>query len=269
MVSYPFSRFSRLDFNLSQVTIDREYLDEAVFIYPPKTTNLLIGGISYVSDRVVWGIVGPVYGHRYKLTVERSFGPVSTSYSYSSVELDYRKYFHFGDEYNFAFRFAGGASFGKHPRKYYLGGTSYWIAPSQSTSDIYNVEDIYVNKIVVPLRGYYYFEHIGTKYALINLELRYPFIDYFKLRWPLGMTLAQVKGSVFWDIGAAFNAAKDFHLFDEKKGFPKLGVPRSGIGFAAQANLGIFVLRWDVAWGTDLYTIDAHPSYYWSFGANY
>jgi len=268
-MSYPFSRFSRLDFNLSQVTIDREYYDEGAFIYPPKTTNLLIGSISYVSDRVIWGIVGPVYGHRYKLTVERSFRPVSTSYSYTSAEADYRKYFHFGDEYNFAFRFAGGASFGKHPREYYLGGTSYWIAPSQSTSDIYNVEDIYVNKIVVPLRGYNYFENIGTKYALINLELRYPFIDYFKMRWPLGMTLSHVKGSVFWDIGAAFNAVKHFHLFDEEKGFPKLGNPRSGIGFAAQANLGIFVLRWDVAWGTDLYTIDAHPSYYWSFGANY
>ena len=89
------------------------------------------------------------------------------------------------------------------------------------------------------------------------------------MRWPIGLSFSRVKGSVFWDIGAAFNTIDEFQLFDDEKGFPKLGTPRSGIGFAAQANLGIFVLRWDVAWATDLYTIAHKPDYYFSFGANY
>ena len=266
MASYPFSKFSRLEVNLSQVTINRENLDYAA---PDTTTNLLQASLSYITDGVVWGIVGPVYGHRYKLTLEKSFKAVSTGYSYAAVEGDYRRYFHFGDAYNFAVRFAGAASFGEDKKQYYLGGTSYWIGPSQKTNDIYGERDIYVNKLVVPLRGYRYFELKGTRYFLMNLELRYPFVDYLKMRWPLGLTLAQVRGSLFWDLGAAFDNSSDFHLFDEKIGFPKLGTPKSGIGFGIQSNLGIFVLRFDVAWKTDLNSVAGKPRSYFSFGANY
>lgn len=269
LVSYPFSRFSRLDINLSQVTINREYYYYGAILFPDRTSNFLIGGLDYVSDGVIWGIVGPVSGHRYKFSVEKSFKAVSSGYSYTSFELDYRRYLHFGDAYNFAFRFAGGASYGKDAKKYYLGGTSYWIGPRQSTNNIYSEEDIYINELVVPLRGYSYFEFKGKKYVLLNLELRYPFIDYFKMRMPLGLTLAYVRGSIFWDIGAAFDNFDDFSLFDKKYGFPKLGTPKSGIGFSAQSNLGIFVLRFDVAWRTDLNTIAHKPNYYFSFGATY
>ena len=265
-ISYPLSKFKRLDLNFTQVTISRENLD---YYLPKKTTNLTIAALSYVDDGVIWGIVGPVYGQRYKITLEKSFKIVDSGYDYTSVELDYRKYLHFGREYNFAFRLATGGSFGDNARQYYLGGTSYWIDPHQSTDDIYSEQDIYVNKLVVPLRGYNYFQFTGSKYALINMELRFPFIDYFKMRWPLGMTLAQVKGSVFWDIGAAVDDIDHFRMFDKEKGFPKFGTPKSGIGMSAQANLGIFVLRYDLAWWTDMNKIAAHPDYYFSFGANY
>jgi Tol biopolymer transport system component len=266
MISYPISKFKRFDLNLSQISIDRD-----VLTIPETTnsTNLMTASLSYVDDGVIWGIVGPVYGQRYKFTVEKSFKVVDSGLSYTSLEGDYRKYLHFGREYNFAVRFAGGASFGSNPRKYNLGGTSYWIDPKEANTDIYSAQEIYVNKIVVPLRGYNYFEFSGNKYWLANFELRFPFIDYFKMRWPLGMTLAQVKGSVFWDIGAAFNLNKEFRFFDKEKGFPKLGTPKSGIGFSAQANLGIFVLRYDLAWRTDLTRASGHPEYYFSLGANY
>jgi len=265
-ISYPFSRFSRIDLGLNQITIDRTILYSG---QPSKATNLFIGSLSYISDGVVWGIVGPVYGQRYKLTLEQSLKLVNSGLSYTALEADYRKYFHFGKEYNFAFRLAGGASFGSDARRYNLGGTSYWISPGHATLDIYGQKEIYVNKLVVPLRGYDYFEFSGKNYALMNMELRFPFIDYFKMRWPLGMTLTQVRGSLFWDNGAAFDKTKDFKFFDEEKGFPKLGTIKSGIGFSAQANLGIFVLRYDLAWWTDLSNIAAHPRYYFSFGANY
>ncbi len=267
-ISYPFSKFSRIDLNLNQITIERTNLSYDI---PSKTTNMFIGSLSYVSDGVVWGIVGPVYGQRYKITLEQSLKLVNSGLSYTAFEVDYRKYFHFGKEYNFAFRFAGGAASasGGDARRYNLGGTSYWIDPGQWTTNIYSQQEIYVNKLAVPLRGYDYFEFSGKKYGLINMELRYPFIDYFKMRWPLGLTLTQVRGSLFWDNGAAFDLAKEFRLFDKEVGFPKLGTLKSGIGFSVQANLGIFVLRYDLAWRTDLYTIAAHPKYYFSFGANF
>lgn len=266
IVSYPFSKFKRLDLNLTQVTIERENLDYDI---PKKTTNLLLAGVSYVHDGVIWGIVGPVYGQRYKLSLEQSIKLVNSGLSYTSLEMDYRKYLHFGREYNFAFRFAGGTSIGHNARKYNLGGTSYWISPNEVTDNIYSEQQIYINKLVVPLRGYRYYEFSGKNYALMNLELRFPFIDYFKMRWPLGMTLAMIRGSIFCDIGAAFDKFSEFSFFDKTEGFPKLGTLRSGIGFSSQANLGIFVLRYDVAWRTDFNSIAGHPEYYFSFGANY
>ncbi len=269
-ISYPFSRFRRLDLNVNWIGIDREVLD----FYneePEHTTSLTTASLSYINDGVIWGVVGPVYGQRYKFTIDKSFKAVDSGLDYTSVEMDYRRYLHFGREYNFAIRFAGGASFGDDARQYYLGGTSYWIDPKQQTRDIYSEKDIYVNKLAVPLRGYRYFEFSGEKYALMNMELRFPFIDYLKMRWPLGMTLAQVRGSIFWDVGAAFDSFDDFGLFDHYKGFPKLNdkYVKSGVGFSAQANLGIFVLRYDLAWKTNISKFFGKPEFYFSFGANY
>ena len=272
-ISYPFSKFKRLDLNLNWIGIDRD-IEDYYLLENSRSTNITVAALSYVNDGVIWGVVGPVYGQRYKLSVEKTFKITDKGLDYGSVEFDYRRYLHFGREYNFAVRFAGGASFGPDARFYHLGGTSYWISPRQQTNDIYSEKDIYINKLVVPLRGYEYFEFSGKKYSLINMELRFPFVDYLKMRWPLGLTLAQVKGSLFWDIGAAWDdgdpATDDgFGMFDPIKGFPKLKTPKSGIGFGAQANLGIFVLRYDLAWKTDLYKMAGHPVYYFSFGANY
>lgn len=265
LVSYPFSKFDRLELNLTQAIIDREYdLD-----FPNQTTSFMTTGLSYVSDKVIWGIVGPVYGQRYKISAEKSFKTSSAGYSYTSYELDYRKYIHFAGEYHFAIRFAGGISRGDSARDYYLGGTPYWIGPEQKTENIYGVKDIYVNKLVVPLRGYRYFEFKGKNYFLLNMEARFPFVDYLKIRFPLGLTMGYIRGSLFWDIGAAFDKSSDFRFFDKNEGFPKLDTPKSGIGYSIQSNLGIFVLRYDMAWRTDLDKISPRPRYYFSFGANY
>ena len=265
--SYPFSKFNRIDVSLSQMTINRKHLD--YFAPPDRTTNILLGGVSYVSDKVIWGIVGPVYGQRYKLSVEKSFKAVASGFSYTSAELDYRKYLHFGSDYSFALRFAGGFSEGKNARNFYLGGTSYWIDPGQKTEDIYDEKDIYVNKLVVPLRGYRYFEFKGRHYFVTNVELRYPFVDYLKMRVPFGLTLGYVRGSIFLDVGAAFDRPEDFKWFDDKRGFPKLATPKGGLGFSVQSNLGFLVLRFDTAWRTDLAGVYGKPRYYFSFGANY
>jgi Tol biopolymer transport system component len=267
-ISYPLSKFNRIDLGLSQITIAREYLD---YWGPPDSTkNLMAVGLAYVSDKVIWGIVGPVYGQRFKLSLEKSIKVASHGYSYTSFEVDFRKYFHFGSDYNFAFRFAGGLSRGKNPRNYNLGGTSNWISPHEnSQEDIFGIQNIYVNKMIVPLRGYRYFEFRGKNFFLANFELRYPFIDYLKMRVPFGLTIGYVRGSLFYDIGAAFDRTQDFHFFDSKASSLKLYTPKSGVGFSIQSNLGLFVLRFDTAWRTDLFGVSKRPRYYFSFGANY
>jgi dipeptidyl aminopeptidase/acylaminoacyl peptidase len=263
--SYPFSRFTRLDLFLTQMTVSRDNF----LVRPNNVTNILSTNLEFVNDAVIWGLVGPVAGQRYKLAVENSIKAVSSGLSYTSVEFDFRKYWYFWRRYNLALRLSGGGSRGEDAKLYYLGGSSNWIGPKRATADIYGVEDIYINEIVVPLRGYRYFDDVGTHYGIANLEFRYPFIDYFKLHFPLPITLQQVSGAIFWDMGAAWNYNKEFRFFDDKKGFPVLGSVKGGLGFGGRANLGIFVLRVDLAWATNLSSIATKPETYFSFGAEF
>jgi hypothetical protein len=85
---------------LTQAIIDREYeLD-----IPNKSTGFLTAGISYVSDKVIWESSDRCMGNAIKSRRKKSFKTSSDGYSYTSYELDYRKYIHFASEYHFAIR---------------------------------------------------------------------------------------------------------------------------------------------------------------------
>ena len=279
--SYPFSKFSRLDFSLNQITVSRQNFVAVTDSFPDRTTDLLAGIIEYVNDAVIWGLTGPVAGQRYKIQLEKSVKLGSNGLSYISAEFDFRKYLYFMGRYNFAMRLGGGASDGRNPKSFYLGGTSNWITSRTSKADIFSVQDIYVNEIVVPIRGYDFFTAAGTRFAITNFEFRYPFIDYFKLHFPLPITLAEVSGAIFWDMGVAWNDSDDSRIMRELRFYDPVkqrAVPNiapqgidvlAGFGFGPRVNLGIFVLRVDLAWGTNLVNVTPKPKWYFSLGAEF
>ena len=104
------------------------------------------------------------------------------------------------------------------------------------------------------VRGYNDAE-LGRRKALASIELRYPFIENLKLGFPLPLNLVNIRGSAFMDIGAVWDDevifAKNGYLNDLKMGF----------GFGPRINLGYFILKFDIAWETDLQGI-SEPSYY-------
>ena len=274
-VTYPFSRFTRLDFLMTQVTVARDNIAPPRD-FPDKTANILFGSAQYVNDAVIWGLTGPVAGQRYLLNLDHSIKTVNSGLSFRSAEFDFRKYWFFWKRYNLALRLGGGISGGRDAKNYYIGGTSNWIDPRRVKGDIYSIQDIYINEIVVPVRGYEYFSDTGNRFGIVNLEFRYPFIDYFKLHFPLPIALSQVSGAIFWDMGAAWDRNEDKEFFEKMR----LHNPRSeqgplsgnilaGFGFGPRINLGIFVLRVDLAWGTDLDNVAPKPEWYFSFGAEY
>jgi hypothetical protein len=274
-VTYPFSRFTRFDLQATQVTVSRENF-APVDSFPDRTTNILFGSAQFVNDAVIWGLTGPVAGQRYMVRFDQSLKAVGSGLDFRSVEFDFRKYWFFWSRYNFAFRAGGGLSGGKDAKVYYIGGTANWIGPSQAKQDIYGVNDIYINEIVVPVRGYKYFSDSGNRYGIVNLEFRYPFIDYFRLHFPLPITLAQVSGAIFWDMAATWNRDEDGSFSDNLRLYdprsqepPRGGDVLAGFGFGPRVNLGIFVLRVDLAWGTDLSNTSPKPQWYFSFGAEF
>ncbi len=267
-VSFPFSKFRRIDFTLSQYFIDRKYQD----VGDPRedrSSKISTGTLSYVKDNIIWGITGPLNGSRYRLDIEGAIDPFSSNeISFLSTELDYRKYWHISGLFSFAVRAAGGISWGDTPKRYFLGGTTNKIGSTTIDAEVYDVENLYFSSIITPLRGYDYFELAGDRYAVLNLEFRYPFVDYLKMNFPLPLTIGYVTGNMFLDMGAAWDHGSGFKGGTSEGSNRLLGI-KSSFGFGVRANLGIFVLRYDLAWRTDFNTVADKPKPYFSIGADF
>ncbi|MDZ4182006.1 MAG: BamA/TamA family outer membrane protein, partial [Candidatus Cloacimonadaceae bacterium] len=127
----------------------------------------------------------------------------------------------------------GGVSVGDNPQKFQLGG--------------YHGVRAYEGDL------------IGKKKALVNAELRFPFFEYIAMAFPIPITLGNIRGSVFADLGTVFDDAETLRPFDNGK----LKDLYLSYGWGPRINLGYFVLRLDIAWSSDLSKI-SKPAYYLS-----
>ena len=85
------------------------------------------------------------------------------------------------------------------------------------------------------------------------------------------MFFSNIRGALFFDMGAAWKDDKDFQFFksDKESLLPGLATPIGGIGFGMRVNLGMFLLRYDLAWRTDLSRTYGKPKSYFSLGAEF
>jgi hypothetical protein len=124
IASFPQSKFNRFEGSLSVSSLTKENLDDP---NEPMQRRLCTALISYVHDNTLWGYTAPVRGKRFNLTLlgTPKIGPHGVSF-FSAIG-DYRTYIKLFEDYNFAWRLSGGASFGKNPQRFYMGGTTEWI----------------------------------------------------------------------------------------------------------------------------------------------
>ncbi|MEZ5360303.1 MAG: BamA/TamA family outer membrane protein [Candidatus Zixiibacteriota bacterium] len=271
IMSMPRSKFTRFDLTGGVYLVDRKNYDTYIPEEEKANVRISTGALSWTNDTVLWGITGPVKGRRFKMTVEGAlpiFGADETV-DYYAGELDYRHYFPLGRPFTFAFRYSGGFSNGSFPKNYYLGGNVNRIGSISVDNSVYNIENLYFSSVITPLRGYDYYDLVGTRYSVVNLEVRFPFIDYFIMRYPLRLGLAQITGALFLDMGAAWNEGDTEFKGGTSDGGNRLVGIKSGFGFGARANLGFLVLRYDMAWRTDFKTVEAHTKHYFSLGADF
>jgi Tol biopolymer transport system component len=266
--SRPFSTFSRLELTAGQYFIDRQFYD---FDDPRdnRNTAALNAEFAYVTDNILWGITGPINGRRSKLALSGGgsvFGD-NDRVNYYAIDLDYRRYWHFAERFSLAFRLAGGASFGGTPKRYFLGGTTNWIGNRTVDAEVYEEENLYFADVITPLRGHDYYEYSGNRYALMNLEFRYPMIEYFLMRFPIPIAISRVTGALFWDFGAAWDDGN--FKGGSSEGGGHLQDIKSGFGFGMRANLGFLLLRYDLAWSTDYQDVSDKPTSYFSLGADF
>jgi outer membrane protein assembly factor BamA len=190
---------------------------------------------------------------------------------FTPLRADWRRYVNLHKNYSIGLRLSGGASVGMHPQKFFLGGVNNWLNREYNGGiRIDKIEEIYFSTFEMPLRGAGFYELEGTRFALANLEFRFPLIKRLSLGFPLPLEFGNIGGAIFTDMGMAWDKG------DQVKPFVKApnGLFRTkdlfaSFGMGIRIYLGFFLLRMDMAWPTDFYRSADSPQYLWSLGADF
>ncbi len=226
----PFSRFRRVEWSLEALSLSEEVYresfssgrwhvhraDKGDYIY-------VAPGAALVHDNSAWGPTGPISGGRRRLSVQAGLGDLQ----FRTLVGDIRRYHNIRHRYAFAVRVIGAASYGMDPQYFRMGGP-------------------------YTLRGYPYGKFRGTRMGLVNVEFRFPLIEYLQMGFPFRLALGGIRGALFLDAGAAWENTGEFRAFRTDGGDRRLGDIRASYGLSAAWNIGFTVLRWDLAWRTDL-----------------
>lgn len=245
LARYPFSRFMRLESDAMLYYYQRnwDYLPHADIednLWQNNVDTLddtaFAPGISWVFDNALYGSTGPLTGLRANYTLRKGFAREHLDYLTNYVDI--RKYYLFSKRYSLASRFNGAISSGKYPDRFSLGG-------------FYGVRALPYNLA-------------GQKKLLGTIELRYPLLDKLSIAFPLPLSISNIRGSAYMDIGAVWDENKYFRGAHEGV----LQDIKLGYGFGPRLSLGYFVLKLDVAWLTNLSHI-SKPQIYLSLSDDF
>ena len=245
--SYPFDKFWRVSFNLTQLFVERQFFAEDVFgnLYQQNRQyrSVTSPSVSLIADNSLFGYYGPVNGHRYNLTYAPALGVLPNALSYQTVTLDGRRYTDFGHGYSFASRLLAGASFGPNAQSFHVGGAA-------------------------TLRGYQDLTLIGTRMAIYSAEVRFPFIQQMGIVGPLPIGLMNLHGAIFGDVGGVWDNSFSPRLSVVGPYGRVLSAPRVGFGTGLRTYFYYMIMRLDVAWHTDMH-FTSQPHWYFTIGPEF
>jgi Tol biopolymer transport system component len=285
IASRPFNKFMRVDFSLNFVNVQLENLQFAI---PTQSLRSLMPSLQLVYDTSEWGWTGPVGGFRGSLVLTSSPRYDVLSPEFTTLKTDLRKYFKLSDNYSFAMRFAGAYSEGSTPQNFFLGGIDYWLNRTYASVDardnfLNDVHDVYFSEFVTPLRGAAYYDKIGNAYGLVNMEFRFPLINFLQLGLP-PITLGNIRGVAFTDIGTTMYT-RPVRLQDGSWKIPDWNPTRynpvtgkkvlddivAGMGFGTRLYFMGMLFKYDLAYR--IYTTDlkevSKPIHYFSLGIDF
>lgn len=268
MASYPIDRFRRLDLSMMWLNLSRDNLDDAA--ERPQRRSFILPLLSYVRDNSIWrgGWFGPNNGMRFNATFYGSAKFNDNSLDLQTLTMDYRSYSPLFKDFIFVFRGTAGLSNGKDRQNFFIGGNEGWINRrfDGNTFPIINVEDYAFLTPVLPLRGFNYNAMTGTRFAVINLEARFPLIRYLIGGSILPIGFQNILGAAFLDIGSAWRNTGGWQAFQRTpSGSIRTKDLLIGMGIGTRLFFFGFPLRLDMAWNYDGGEL-SRPVYYLSIG---
>jgi Tol biopolymer transport system component len=280
LFSNPFNRFERLSYGIGAMGISRSYLeipddivDQLIDMgyLSARDRFFIMNNLTYTRDTSVWGYTGPTNGSGMALGVTYSPGIGKNGIDFTTVRLDYRRYMRLIRNYTFAARLATGFSEGRNKQKFFLGGLPNWLNQEFFGGiRVQHIEDVYFASFEMPLRGADYYELEGNRFAMVNLEFRFPLIHQAIIGFPLPIALGNIGGALFTDMGMAWDKGENIKPFVKApNGLVKTKDVFASIGFGMRLNIGFFLLRYDLAWPTNFYSTAKSPQSLWSLGADF
>jgi outer membrane protein assembly factor BamA len=205
---------------------------------------VLIPYLSLVYDNTRFGPTGPIDGVRYNISYGKSIGISSDAVRFDVLVGDARKYFMLGNRHSFAVRLVGAHTRGRDAEPFWIGGSEN-------------------------LRGFEDYSLTGDYVGFLNLELRTPFIDQFKLAFPLPLEIRYLRGALFVDLGAACNSPEELVLMERGSSGYRLRDLKMGFGAGIRLPMSFFILKLDFAKNTDFENISKKTYVHFSLGSDF
>ncbi|NLV18200.1 MAG: hypothetical protein GXY51_01775 [Bacteroidetes bacterium] len=210
------------------------------------------------------------YGTRFKIFGEYYKRISSAKSDMIVLGIDFRKYTRIHRELIWANRFAASTSYGPTKLLYYLGGVDNWMGYLFNSSGMFDRSipvshnvDYGFQAIATNMRGFIQNARNGTSFALINSEIRWPFVRYFAGHPLRSNFLNSLQIVGFGDIGTAWTGkspwnsenAYDTEILKNGPVTVTLDSNRkpfiAGFGAGVRAQLAGYFIRADWAWGIE------------------
>jgi len=215
------------------------------------------------SVNIYYGTRFKVFGEYYKeLTQQKSDMFV--------IGGDFRKYTRIHRELIWANRFAASTSFGPTKLIYYLGGVDNWMGYLFNNGPMFDVTipvtpgvNYGFQSLATNMRGFMQNVRNGNSFAVINSEIRWPFVRYLAGHPLRSNFLNSLQVVGFGDIGTAWTGTSPWsgqNGYDIQKlenGPVKVVLDSNrepivgGYGFGARAQIFGYFVRADWAWGVE------------------
>ncbi|MBN2757557.1 MAG: hypothetical protein JXR51_10305 [Bacteroidales bacterium] len=270
-LSYPFNQVSSVKSTTSLRSDRAVILSTSPITLPVEDFYYYMGGfkLEYIFDNTINvginlynGIRLKVFGEYYQEIQKNGFN----TYVFGA---DFRYYLPIHRTLIFAGRIATSASYGSGKLLYYLGGVDNWLnfsldVPTFDQSvRIDNTQNYVFQAVATDMRGFVQNARNGTKFFLMNAELRWPIVRYLANR-PLNSTFFNNLQVVsFADLGSAWSGfspwekdnAYNTEIIEGNPVRVIIDKQRSpfvmGYGFGLRSQLFGYFVRADWAWGVD------------------
>ena len=229
----------------------------------------------FVSQNIYFGTRGKVWAEYYQ-------GVYNNHQNLFVVGLDFRDYRRLYKTMIWANRIAVSTSFGQQKLVYYMGGVDSWVGArfNQDVETDPNQNYAY-QTLATNMRGFTQNIRNGNSFAVINSEIRIPFVQLVSPRPVESSFLRHLQLVLFGDVGSAWSGwnpwSKDNMFYKQTIEDGKLTVVLDkdanpfvgGFGLGLRMQLFGYFLRGDVAWGVENGIVHKKPVFYFSLSTDF